>query len=197
MTKVRYNQCEYDSCVYFKQSDDSIYLLLYVDDMLIAAKNKTHVQKLKAQLKKKFDMKDLKKAKKIMGMEITRDRGSSKLWLSKKNYVLKMLETFNIAETRLVTTPLAGHFKLSFKQYSQSPEEEEMSRVPYASVMGSLMYVMVCIRPDLAYAVSTVSQFMSNPRKQHWEAVKWVLRYLRGTARLGLVFQGLETRKPR
>ena len=79
MTKVRYNQCEYDSCVYFKQSDDSIYLLLYVDDMLIAAKNKTHVQKLKAQLKKKFDMKDLKKAKKIMGMEITRDKGSGRL----------------------------------------------------------------------------------------------------------------------
>ena len=59
--------------VYFKQSDDPTYLLLYVDDMLIAVKNKTHVQKLKTQLKKKFDMKDLGEAKKILGMEITRD----------------------------------------------------------------------------------------------------------------------------
>jgi len=59
MTKAKYNQCEYDSYVYFKQSDDSIYFLLYVDNILITAKNKIHIQKLKAQLKKKFDMKDL------------------------------------------------------------------------------------------------------------------------------------------
>ena len=75
-------------------------------------------------------------------------------WLSQENCVLKVLERFNIAEIRSVTTPLAGHFKLSFKQCPQSPEEEEeMSRVPYDSVVGSLMYVMVCSRPDLAYAV--------------------------------------------
>jgi len=70
-----------------------------------------------------------------------------------------------------------------------------MSRVPYASAVGSLMHAMVCIRPDLAYAVSTVSWFMSNPGKQHWEAVKWVLRYLRETARLDLVFRILKTGK--
>jgi len=79
MIKIRYNRCEYDSCVYFKQSDDLTYLLLYVDDILIAAKNKTHVQKLKAQLKKKFNMKDLGEAKKILGIEITRDRESGRL----------------------------------------------------------------------------------------------------------------------
>ena len=68
-----------------------------------------------------------------------------------------------MAEERSVTTLFAGHFKLSFKQCSQSPEEEEeMSRVPYASVVGSLMHAMVCTRPDLAYAVNTISRFMSN-----------------------------------
>ena len=64
---------------FFKQCNDFTYLLLYVDDMLIAARNKTHVQKLKAQLKKEFDMKDLGEAKKILGMEISRDRSISKL----------------------------------------------------------------------------------------------------------------------
>ena len=72
-----------------------------------------------------------------------------------------------------------------------------MSRVSYASAVGSLMYAMVCTRPDLAYAVSTVSRFMSNPEKQHWKTVKWVLRFLRGTARLGLVFQKLKMGKTR
>jgi len=77
---------------------------------------------------------------------------------------------------RGVTAPLAGHFKLFSKQYPQSSEEkEEMSRVPYASVVGSLMYAMVCTKTDLAYAVSIVSRFMSNLEKQHCEVVKWVL----------------------
>jgi len=71
-------------------------------------------------------------------------------------------------EERPVTTLLAGHFKLSSKQCPQSPEEEEkMSWVPYTSAVGSLMYDMVCTKSDLTYAVSIVSQFMSNPGKQH------------------------------
>ena len=92
--------------------------------MLIAARNIAHVQKLKAQLKKEFDMKDLGEAKKILGMKIIRDGGSGRLWLSQKNYVLKVLERFNIAEARPITIPLAGHFKLSSKQCPQLPERD-------------------------------------------------------------------------
>jgi len=115
MIKTKYNWCEYNSYVYFEQSDDLTYLLLYVDDMLIAARNKTHVQKLKAQLKKKSAMKDLREAKKILGMEITRDKSTGRLWPSQENYVLKVLERFNMAEARPDATPLAGHFKLFSK----------------------------------------------------------------------------------
>jgi len=113
---------------FFKQSDNLTYLLLYVNAMLIAARNKIHVQKLKTQLKKEFDIKDLGEAKKILGMEITRNRGSGRLWQSLENYFLRVLKRFNIIEVRPITTPLAGYFKLSFKQYRQSPKEEkEMS----------------------------------------------------------------------
>jgi len=126
-------------------------------------------------------MKELGEAKKILGMKITRDRSIGRLWRSQENYILKVLERFNMAEVRQVTTLLAGHFNSSSKQYLQSLEEgEEMSRVSYASAVGSLMYVMVCTRPDLAYRVSTVSRFMSNLGKQHWETVKWVLRFCEG-----------------
>ena len=102
MIKNKYNRCEYDSCVYFKQNDDPTYLMLYVDDMLNVARNKTHIQKLKARLKKELDMKNLGETKKILGMEITRDRGPSRLWLSQENHVLKVLERFNMTEA----TPL-------------------------------------------------------------------------------------------
>ena len=65
-----------------------------------------------------------------------------------------------------------------------------MSRVPYASAVGSLMYEMVCTRPDIAHAMGVLSRFMSTPGKEHWTVVKWVFRYLRGTSDYGLCYQG-------
>ena len=61
-------------------------------------------------------------------------------------------------------------------------ERDEMKKVPYASAVGSLMYAMVCTRPDIAHVVGMVSQFLSNPGKEHWSVVKWILRYLKGTS---------------
>ena len=81
-----------------------------------------------------------------------------------------------------VTTPLAAHFRLSYALCPQSDEEVDyMSRVPYSSSMGSLMYAMVCSRPDLAYVVNEVSRYMEKPRKEHWKAVQWIMRYLSGS----------------
>ena len=92
---------------------------------------------------------------------------------------------------KAASTPLATHFKLSAKQsLSNETEKSDMQRVPYASVVGSLMYAMVCTRPDIAHDVGTVSRFLSNSGREHWNAVKWILRYLRGTTCLKLCFGG-------
>ena len=81
-----------------------------------------------------------------------------------------------------VSTPLAHHFRLSTSQCPKTVEEiEDMSKVPYASAVGCLMYVMVCTRPNLAHVVSSISKYMANWGKQHWNVVKWILRYLKGT----------------
>jgi hypothetical protein len=72
-------------------------------------------------------------------------------------------------------------------------EIEYMSRVPYSSTFGSLMYAMVCTRPNIAHAVRVVSRYMNNLGKEHWEAVKWILRFLRGTATHALCFGGSNT----
>ena len=69
-----------------------------------------------------------------------------------------------------------------------------MSKVPYASAIGSLMYAMVCTRLDIAHAVGVVSKFMSRPGKQHWEAVKWILRYLKGSLDTCLWFTGASSK---
>lgn len=88
-----------------------------------------------------------------------------------------------------MTTPIAQHFKLSLKD---SPEIEEdkayMKSVHYANVVGTVMYAMICARPDLAYAVSVVSRYMRNPGKLKWEAVKLVFIYLKVSSRMGLKY---------
>ncbi|KAE8721370.1 hypothetical protein F3Y22_tig00016115pilonHSYRG00011 [Hibiscus syriacus] len=165
------------------------FLLLYVDDMLIAAKNMDDVIGLKTLLSQEFDMKDLGAVKKILGMEICRDRDSRKLRLSQRGYVEKMLERFAMSSAKPVSTPLANHFKLSSEQCPKTDKEaEDMAKVPYSNAVGCLMYAMVCTRPDLAHAVSQVCKYMSKPGKQHWEAVKWIFRYLKGIVGHGIVF---------
>jgi hypothetical protein len=191
MIKIGYKRCEYDCCVYVKSLDDGsfIFLLLYVDDILIAAKSIVEVNKLKVLLSKEFDMKDLGAAKKILGMEIRKDRDAKKLWLSYAGYVKKVLERFSMENAKPVSTHLENHFRLSTSQCPKTVEEtEDMSKVPYASAVGCLMYAMVCTRPDLAHVVSVVSKYMANPGKQHWDAVKWIFRYLRGTTDYGITF---------
>lgn len=182
---------KYDVCVYFKidAKEIIIFLLLYVDDMLIAARNKSDIDQLKVLLGQHFEMKDLGAAKKILGMEIYRNRQAGKLYLSQKSYILKVLERFGMSNAKHEKVPLAAHFKLSSKQCPNSEDESEyMSQIPYSSAVGSLMYAMICTRPDISYAVSVVSRFMANPGKEHWRAVKWILRYLQGTVGLSLQF---------
>jgi hypothetical protein len=85
----------------------------------------------------------------------------------------KILSRFNMDEAKSVSTPLGSHFKLTKDQTPKMDQEKAyMNKVPYVSAIGSLMYAMVCTRPDIAHAVGVVSRYMSNPGKQHWEAVK-------------------------
>jgi len=102
-----------------------------------------------------------------------------------------VLQKFNInGDTMSVSTPLTSHFKFKTTMSSTSVEEREyMSYVSYTSGVGSLMYAMVCTRPDLSQAVSIVSGYMHNPDKSHWEAVKGILRYIKGTIDFDLVFE--------
>jgi len=164
-----FKRSKYDSCVYLKHDNGSpIYLLLYVDDMLIAAKSRKDITTLKKLLSSEFDMKDLGAAKKILVMEITRDRKAGLLFLSQHNCIDKVLHRFNMHDAKSVSTPIAPHFKLSAQQCASTDEDiEYMSKVSYSSVVGSLMYAMVCSRPDLSYAMSLVSRYMSNPGKEH------------------------------
>jgi hypothetical protein len=181
-----------DHCVYSKQvGNHFIYVVLYVDDMLLVGNNMDVIKEVKSQLSSKFDMKDLGAANFILGMEIKRDRANRKLWLNQRKYVETILQRFNMHGSKPVKVPIPIGVKLSTDQCPKTQEEEEdMSHVPYASAVGSLMYAMVCTRPDIAHAVGVLSRYMSKPGKEHWTTVKRVFRYLRGTTSYGLCYQG-------
>ena len=115
-----FKRSEFDSCVYIKFVDGSpIYLLLYVDDM-IAAKSKKEITTLKKLLSSEFEMKDLGAAKKILGMEIIRDRNSGLLFLSQQSYIKKVLHHFNMHDAKSISTSIAPHFKLLALQCASS-----------------------------------------------------------------------------
>jgi hypothetical protein len=193
MTEQGYSRCHSDHCVYFKRLENGSYtiLLLYVYDMLVAGSNMQDINVLKKKLSNSFAMKDLGVAKKILGMRITRDKKNHKLALSRGDYIEKVLERFRMKNAKPVSTHLASHFKLTKEMCPKTQEEiEYMSMVPYSSTIGSLMYVMVCTRPDISHAMGVVSRYMNNVGKEHWEELKWILSYLKGTAIHALCFGG-------
>lgn len=192
MKKIGFESSKYDSCVYVKKKDGRpvAFLLLYVDDMLVTGSDINEIQKVKHDLKLRFEMKDLGEAKRILGIDIIRDRRRKILWMSQQHYIEKLLKKYQMNESRIVSTPLGQQFQLSASQGPKSEEEQNlMKQIPYASIIGSVMYVMICTRPDLAHAVSITSRYMSNPGKAHWQALKWMLRYLRGSADYGIMYR--------
>nr|GEW04787.1 retrotransposon protein, putative, Ty1-copia subclass [Tanacetum cinerariifolium] len=121
------------------------------DDMLIACKSNAEIGSTKSLLKKEFDMKELGEAKKILGMEIVRDRSRKILRVSQSGYVSKILHNFRINNEKSVKMPLGGHFKLLLKDCPvMDCDVERTSKVSYANAVGSLMYLMVCTRLDIA-----------------------------------------------
>lgn len=131
--------------------------------MLVASSSKAQSSEINGMLSSEFEMKDLGVAKKILGMEIHRDRAKNQLFLTQSKYIKKVLQRFNLHKAKVVTTPLGQHFRLSSDQAPSSDRDVEyMSKVPYASGVGSIMYVMVCSMPNLTYGVSMVSRFMAN-----------------------------------
>jgi hypothetical protein len=194
MCSTGFTRCNADHCCYVKSFKNSyIILLLYVDDMVIVGASIEEINKLKNQLSKQLAMKDLGAAKQILGMRIIKDRANSTPKISQAEYVKKILSIFSMDGAKSINTPLGSHFRPTKDQSLKTNQEKAyMSKVPYASTIGSLMYAMVCTRSDIAHAVGVVSRYMSNPRKQHWEAVKWIFQYLRGTSDMPLCFTGAD-----
>ena len=162
-------------------------IAIYVDDILLAGPNKKEIQALKHKLRERFEMTDLGGCAYYLGMTVTRDRANRILRLGQAGYVQKFITDHGMWECKGTPTPMGT------EKYQASEEDfqaTEASRTAYQSAVGSLMYAMLGTRPDIAYAVSVVSRYGSNPNESHWKAVKRIFRYLRDTVQYHLVFRG-------
>ena len=171
------NEC--DKCVYVKKTErGSVIICLYVDDMLIMGSNNEVLKTTKKMLNNKFNMKDLGVADVILGIKISKT--SDGLILSQSHYIEKILKKFKQDDNSSTRTPIDVNLHLS-KNNGKIISQQE-----YAQAIGSLMYVMNCTCPDIAYAVGKLSRYISNLGPDHWKAIVRVLRYLKYTQNYGL-----------
>jgi hypothetical protein len=184
-----------DECVYHKFiGSKCIFLVLYVDDILLATNDIGLLHETKRFLSNKFEMKDLGDASFVLGIQIHRDRSQGTLGLSQRSYIDKVLKRFCMQDCKPGDTPISKGDKFSLNQCPKGNLEiQEMQKIPYASVVGSLMYAQVCTRPDIAYIVGVLGRYLSNPGMDHWKAAKRVLRYLKRTRDYMLTYRRSES----
>lgn len=184
-------QLNADKCFYYVKSQDSLmFLAIYVDDIIIAAKDINIFYELEKYLSKELDVKILGKIKYCLGIEFEQDPVTKHVKIFQRKYILDILKRFGMETCKPVSTPFDVSIKLTKRMCPSTKEEiKEMEKYPYQNLIGSLMYLATSTRPDIAYTVSTLSQFNINPGKAHWLAAKRTLRYLRSTINDGLLFK--------
>ncbi|XP_019888500.1 uncharacterized protein LOC109611240 [Ooceraea biroi] len=168
-----------DSCVYCDESKSTL-ALAYVDDIIFASRNDTNIKRLKEELAKRFTIKDLGNARYCLGIEIDRDRKG--IHLSQSGYIRDVLKKFGMSDCKPVRTP----FETGIKLHDNNDLDADNAQVSYRELIGSLMYLAQGTRPDIAHAVSSLSQWNTSFKKIHWTCAKRVLRYLKGTINHGL-----------
>ena len=147
-------------------------------------------------LKSEFEMKDLGKTRFCLGLELEhRDSG---VLIHQSAYVHKMLRRFNMDKVHPVSTPMIGRTLDPKKDpFRPKDDDEEIlgAEVPYLSVIGALLYLAQCTRPDISFAVNLLARFSSAPTQRHWSGIKTIFRYLKGTIDLGLFYPYREKAK--
>ena len=186
LLRLKFVSSRNDPCLYIRRLQSSILIVaLYVDDLLIAGNSLCQINNLKTELRKRFEMKDMGAARVMLGINISRDREKRKLFICQSDYVSTVLERFGMMKSNPVRTPMdKSSYDLAFI------DSDSARNVPFRQAIGSIMYLMIGTRPDIAFAVSKLSQHSENPTVNHWNAVKRLLRYINGTKSYGILYDG-------
>ena len=173
-----------DPCIYTSTLDELYILAVYVDDILLAGKSEQKIAQLKSDLGRRFQLKDMGKLNYFLGVSVKQNSKTGTTWIGQPACTEAVLQKFGMELSKPANTPVAAGTKL----VKAAEESESIDTIRYQSAVGSLLYLSGWTRPDIAFAVSNVARFCSHPTREHWTALKRILRYLKGTLNYGLMF---------
>jgi len=190
MSQLGFTHTQSDAGVFVKttKSGDKIIVIVYVDDALFASSNRKLALEEKAKFMKIWECRDLGEAKEFLGMRI-RQEGKA-IYLSQTSYLKQVLERYRMQNCKYARTPLPTGWKATKNKELATPE----FRLQYQAIIGSLLYLMIGTRPDIAFAVTRLAQFAANPSKEHMDRALYVCRYLAGSAHYELVYDGVSNK---
>ncbi|KAH9764942.1 retrovirus-related pol polyprotein from transposon RE1 [Citrus sinensis] len=181
IVRFGYNQSNSDHTLFIKKRQGKITaLIVYVDDMVVTGNDEEETEALQKYLSREFEMKDLDALKYFLGIEVSRSKGG--IFLSQRKYALDLLHETGMTACQPIDTPIEEGLKFCI-----TSDQVPVDKGRYQRLIGRLMYLSHT-RPDLAYALSVVSQFMHNPGEQHMKAVMRILRYLKTNPGKGILF---------
>jgi hypothetical protein len=195
MTELGYKCLCSDYCAYIRRGDgDAITIaIVWVDDIIGAASNKTLNNNLEKVLASKYEIKAIGEPTLMLGINILRDKSRKLIQLSQSHYIDGILKKFGMQDCSPISTPMDPNVVLEPNERENDTDVESCALFVYATVIGSLLYAAHATRPDILYAVITLAQFTKKPSPTHWSAVKHIFRYLKGTIRLVLTYGGDDT----
>jgi transposase InsO family protein len=180
-----------DQCVYMRVHDGRIVIIaLYVDDLLLASNHLATLTTAKASLAQQFEMDDLGEASFILGIDIRRDRAARTLSIGQSAYVTAILQRHGMEDCNPAKVPIARDMVALLAKSADDLVVSDTDTREYQSMIGGIMFAMLCTRPDIAFAVTRLAQFASKPSPEHRKALKHLLRYLRGTIDQRITYVG-------
>ncbi|GBM85898.1 Retrovirus-related Pol polyprotein from transposon TNT 1-94 [Araneus ventricosus] len=184
--KLKYfglNPLSSDKCVYkLKNSKAELIVIIYVDDLICCTSNVNLYLEYMKCLSNEFAIKDMGKLNFCLGIEFSQNVKNCQITMFQSKYIENVLEKFNMQDAKTMKTPLDPSVKLTKEMCPETEAENaEMSLYPYPFLIGSLMYLAICTRPDICHTVNYLSQFKENPGMPHWTVAKRVLKYLKAT----------------
>jgi len=180
-----------DWCIYVWHDSRGhvMILVVHVDDMLLAGSSCELMDGAKTWLAKHFKIKDMGSPKLIVGLEVIQDEGQGTTAVSQGHFVDELAVQYHQTTAPTAPTPLSSSFEFTGEDCpSTAADKEEMAHLPYRSLVGALMYIMIGTRPNISFAVSYLSRYLINPGKWHWDQALCVLNYLRGTRSLVITY---------
>jgi hypothetical protein len=179
-------KCPNESCLYYGWRDNKLFIMsTATDNLTYASSSKEYTKSIIDRLAKSFSVKQLGEASLVLGTEITQDNRATTMFQGK--YIDECIEKFSDdLGNQVPSTPMDTKCDLRKRPDDQAPE---VSIEKYQSLIGSILYVAICTRPDISYAISRCGRYAKNPGITHWNTVIRILAYLRGTRNYKLVYQ--------